>query len=951
MALAPLDRRQRHVDALRAQLGACALCFWRADSGLTAQAVLAAPQHWIEGSFLLPRPLHDWQLLRDPERIAGHLPLALRARGGPVPAALLLGCVAVDDGQTLGAFVAWDAVDRVPADLSARRDLLELLLDVLAGAGGPGASRDVAAPQLRALAQSLPQAVALVAPDAARGYLNARAAHLLGLPAGEVAAAELAQALQSLLDRAGNSGALRERAQRLLEAPPGEQGLTELLEFAEASPRALRVTLAPMQGADGPLWAWLLEDVSAEFGLQRQLEAEEQKFRDFFEHLDEAIALYSLDGVIVQCNQRFRDLFGARTDSWHDQARAQQAGGPGWSKVREDCLRQQTLGPYEGCLGEAGAQRWLEASAMLRRDAAGRAVGIWEVVRDITARKATEMQLMLDAEAFTRHSDGVLLTDADQRIVTANDTFIQASGYAREELRGRRPSLLQSGRHGAAFYRDMQARLREQGWWQGGIWNRARDGKLFFRWLSIEAVRGPGGEVTHYTGVYRDVQRVRKAQSTVEYLATHDELTRLPNRAWFVDQLQTALSRPREGQRRLGVLLLQLREWHSLLSVAGSRSARNVLKLAARRLLARCPPDYVVARSGETQFAVLGTAGTAQQLQRLGEDLLAALARAIEVDGVQLMLGAAAGISIHPDDAEHAEDLLLQAEAAVQRACQPGMAAVQRFRPDMVQALREQFELEQGLRQALAHQRLYLLYQPQVRCGDRALHGCEALVRWRREDGSVISPALFVPAAERCGLIVELTHWVLREGCRQLRAWDEQGLNPGLLGVNLSANHFQFDDMVPRLLDIVREVGVDPRRICLEVTEGAMADPERCHAKVEELKRAGFSVSVDDFGTGFSSLSYLKRFAFDELKVDRSFVSGIETDEDDRAIVSAIVSLAHSLGLRVVAEGVENQAQVDFLQARGCDLMQGYWFARPLPGEQLAACMAAERRAQGAPSP
>ncbi len=818
-----MPSRLRYVAELRGYLRASGVCFWRADEHMAARPVLCQPEGWLDGAFLAAPGDEGAALLREPSRIAECLPMALRARLPRLPQALLQLRRTLPGGGALGVFVAWELAGDVPADVLRHEGLVELVLDVLVRSAEATPLQEVADAQMRALAQSLPQAMALVHPEGALGYVNDHAAALLGVPAGEIAAPELARALQDMIGRASDAARIREQARSVLEGGVQGRAMTGVWHFPQGSPRALRVTLAPVH-ARSTRWTWLFEDVSVEVGLQQQLQTEEHKLRDFFEHLDEAVALYTLDGSIQQCNDRYVSLFGARGQAWHDQAHAFDASaGPDWQGLRGDCLRWQTVGPYEGHLPMGdGTQRWIEASAMLRRDAGGEAVGIWEVARDITERKSREAQLL--------------------------------------------------------------------------------------------------------------------------YLGTHDALTSLPNRALYLDRLRQELLRTAAARRPIGVLVLALGERQSLASVAGSSSAQQALRHAAERLLGLCTPRFLVARIAEARFAVQGELESESELRPLGERLQRALAEPFDVGGAQSVLDVAVGLSLSAQDANDAEDLLLQAEAALQHARQPGTDPVQRYSPTLLHDLRERFALEQALRRALAQGRdLFLAYQPQLRAGDASLHGCEALLRWRREDGRLVSPATFVPVAEDCGLIGKLTEWVLHDLCRQLRAWDALALHPGALGMNLSAVHFEQDDMVEALLAIVREHGVGPERICLEITESAMADPLASASKVEQLKAAGFAVSVDDFGTGYSSLSYLKRFAVDELKIDRSFVSGIEAHASDRAIVAAVVTMGHGLGLRVVAEGVETAAQLEFLRRCGCDFAQGYWFARPMPAEGLVAWMR-ERR-------
>ncbi len=818
-----MPSRLRYVAELLHYLQASGVCFWRADERRAARPVLCLPAGWIDGAFLAPGCAEGIELLHDPARILALLPMALRARLRAAPAALLYLRRSLAGGGALGVFVAWDRARDVPPEVLRQEGLIELVLDVLVRSAEATPLQDLADAQMRALAESLPQAMALVHPEGALGYVNANAAALLGLPVGEIAVPELARALREMIGRSSDAREIHEQARAMLEADAPVPGSTRLWHFPQGSPRALRVTLAPVRGRS-LTWAWLFEDVSVEVGLQQQLQAEEHKLRDFFEHLDEAVALYALDGSIQQCNDRYVGMFGGRTHGWHDEAHAfDPAAGPDWQGLRGDCLLWQTLGPYEGHVRVAdGSPRWVEASAMLRRDAAGEAVGIWEVVRDITERKSREAQLL--------------------------------------------------------------------------------------------------------------------------YRGTHDEVTSLPNRASFIEHLRQGLQGRDAGGPPIGVLVLALGERQGLASVAGNSLARQALRHAAQRLRGLCAAHFLVARISEARFAVLGELASESELRPLGERLQHALAEPFEMGGGQSVLDVAVGLSLGVREGDDAEDLLLQAESALQRARQPGTDPVQRYSPSLVQDLRERFDLEQALRRAIARGGdLFLAYQPQLRAGDARLHGCEALLRWRRDEGTLVSPATFVPVAEACGLIGELTEWVLHEACRQLRAWDEQGLRTGLLSLNLSAVHFQDDDMVDCLLAIVRQHQVAPQRICLELTESAMADPLACGAKVDQLKAAGFAVSIDDFGTGFSSLSYLKRFAVDELKIDRSFVSGIEEHASDRAIVAAIVTMAHGLGLRVVAEGVETQAQLDFLRRHDCDFAQGYRFARPMPADALAAWMREQR--------
>lgn len=469
----------------------------------------------------------------------------------------------------------------------------------------------------------------------------------------------------------------------------------------------------------------------------------------------------------------------------------------------------------------------------------------------------------------------------------------------------------------------------------GGVWNRSKSGELFFKWLTINTVRDPDGKLTHFIAVYRDAATVKAAQSRINYLATHDELTQLHNRQLFEDRITQAISQARP-RMLLGVLVLHLDGLNTVNSALGYAAGNSLLKAVAARLRDACADCLAIARMSGNQFGVLIRADTREQLSFYCDHLLHALNAPYLHHGSPVMVPVSIGISVYPQHGDRVETLLQHAHAALSRAKEQGDHRYRFFSVEMQQQLAHHYRIEHGLRQALTGQGLFVLYQPQIGTADGSVAGCEALLRWRNAEG-VVSPVEFIPVAESAGMIVAITEWVLRQVCRDLRDWDQQALAVPVVSVNISARHFLMADMVPSLLGILEQEQVEPARICLEITEGVLADPVQCERKLLDLKRAGFAISVDDFGTGFSSLSYLKRFAMDELKIDRSFVNGIQRNDTDRAIVGATLSMAHSLGLRVVAEGVEEEAQVAYLRQHGCELLQGYLFSPPIAATELAA--------------
>lgn len=936
-----------HARHLLGQLGASAVCFWRAGPDGVAYPLECLPAGWIERPFVLSPPDEDIALFADSDGVSTHLPFALRARGlARLPAALAVARYRFENGDSVGVHVAWSSVEAIPGSFATDAPTQHLLLQpfALLNATGLRAASPVSAWQI---ADSLSQAVVLLVPELFSGYLNAAAGALLGLRAGFATMSELAQGLRGLVSRAQNEAALREQLQPLFLGQMPEAIAAMTWRFADA-PRALRVTCSPLQAAERRGWLWIFEDVSTEIELQDRIRREERKFHTFYESLTDAIVQYGLDGTAREFNRSYAKLFGSEIGAGALRRRPIGVNSSGaqaiaWEAVVAGCVAHEAFGPYESeCVLADGRRMLFESSAILHREA-GEQEGIWEVHRDVTQRKRAEAELMLAAEAFAHHRDGVLLTDATGSILTANQAMYRMSGYAPGGLQGRSIEILHSNEHEQQSFSMPRARLQHQDGWQGGVWSRGFDGERFFKWVSITGVHSADGEVTHYVHVYRDIELVRGAQHRIEYLATHDELTRLPNRTLFEDRLGAAIRRNQSSGTLIGVLRIDVLDLKHLNTVMGHDAGDRLLRRVARRLERETPQTFLVARLGGDQFAVMAPVRTPAELSSYCERVLAQLLRPHRLNGLEVVAPPVIGACIWPDDGAAADELLTKADAALHRAKQSGHSEVQFFTPDIVDQMRTRFRVENGLRRAIEHSELHLVFQPQFDAHDGLTQSCEALLRWTPQ-GEACPPATFIPIAEQAGLIVPLTEWVLRMVCAELRETDAIGCAIGSISVNISAMHFQQTNMVEALLRILREERVSPARLCLEVTESALVNAERGERAVCAAKEAGFGLSIDDFGTGFSSLAYLKRFRIDELKIDRSFVQGIEVDARDRAIVDASIALGHSLGMRVVAEGVESEAQREFLRRQGCDLLQGYALSTPLRSDAFRALLRRRQR-------
>ena len=572
----------------------------------------------------------------------------------------------------------------------------------------------------------------------------------------------------------------------------------------------------------------------------------------------------------------------------------------------------------------------------------GAITGLCFQATDITARKQAEDSLRLAAMVFDRASEGVMVTDTEQRILTVNDAFTVLTGFAREEVIGEKPSLLRCHLTPPELYQDMWDRINRLGVWQGEIWNRRKNGEPFLEWLSINTVKDKNGKVVNYVGMFSDITKARESQQRIEYLATHDELTGLPNRALFNDRLHLALARAERSGENMGVVFIDLDNFKVVNDTLGHVTGDRLLKQAAMRLLDCVRSEDTVARLGGDEFVVLLETTDRREATRTAERLLSALSASYHFEEHECFVSASIGLSMFPEDAADAGALMRNADSAMYRAKDHGKNAFRFFTADLARHAARRLTLEAGLRRAIESGELTVHYQPQIDFADQRVIGAEALVRWN-SNGDVVEPVEFIPVAEQSNLIIALDEWVLGEVCRQIAAWDQRGVAPVRISVNISARHFRKEGMAGDLMQIVSAHGIAPQRLCIEITEGVLMDFERAQRMLAELVACGLTISIDDFGTGFSSLSYLKRFPIHELKIARSFVDGISSSADDRAIGSAIIALARNLGMSVVAEGVELADQHAELDASGCHHGQGFLYARPLAADDFAQWLQARQ--------
>jgi diguanylate cyclase (GGDEF)-like protein/PAS domain S-box-containing protein len=577
---------------------------------------------------------------------------------------------------------------------------------------------------------------------------------------------------------------------------------------------------------------------------------------------------------------------------------------------------------------------------IVERNEQGRPLRMSGTVRDVTVSRAAERERRIAAEVIDSMTEAVCVTDLEFRFVSANRAFTRMTGYEQAAIIGQPASILNCGKHPPEHYRTIREIFMRDGHWRGELWQRRKDGEEFLCWLEISVVHDAVGERTHYVGVMGDITDRKRAEQELRYLANYDTMTGLPNRALLSERLGQAIVRARHSGRRVAVLFLDLDRFKHVNDSMGHAAGDRMLRAAGARLRACIASTDTVARLGGDEFTVvLENLQQADQAEDTAQKLLEAFVVPLHLDsGEDVVISPSIGISLFPDHGHEASELLKSADTAMYQAKEHGRNTYMFYTAEMDADARSRATLIAALRRGLERNEFYVVYQPKLSLVEDRITGLEALLRWNSEELGPVSPGTFIPLAEDTGLIVPIGEYVLNAACAQLRRWHDQGFTRLKVAVNLSMLQLLRADLAVRLRQILDTHGLNPDCLELELTETAvMANAAQSVRTLSELKSIGVTLSIDDFGTGYSSLSYLKRLPIDTLKIDQAFVGDITTDPEDAAITSTIITMAHSLGLEVVAEGVETAEQLQYLRSQGCDEIQGHWFARPLDAD---ACFA-----------
>lgn len=675
---------------------------------------------------------------------------------------------------------------------------------------------------------------------------------------------------------------------------------------------------------------------------EEALRLSEERFRATFEQAAVGMAIIDLDGNWLQINEKLCDILGY--------TRAQMmlikfANIVGFKDCIDEpaikkCFLSESKKNFtaeQRCLRKDGVHVWCNITVSMVYGSDESPLYLIAVIEDINARKQTEAEMLKLSNAVQQTADNIFITDARGVIEYVNPAFTLVTGFHRDEVLGKTPAILKSGKHNRAFYRTMWQTISSGKIFHDIFINRRKSGELYYEEKTVSPLRENGGKITHFISTSKDITDHLTIQERLQYLAQHDILTDLPNRVFLVKKLDDAIQRSAWTHLNPAVLVVNLDHFKMINDTLGHDRGDQALQIVAERLKEFAHETGIVARLAGDDFAILlESVKSPEEVPDLAHKLLSTLSSTVVLGGREFFITASVGISVYPDDGSDSSTLLRTANIALQRAKESGRNKIQFYSSEMSARVFERLTMEASLRRALERSEFSLHYQPQLDMETGSIRGVEALLRWHHPVRGIVPPDEFIPLLEETGLVIPVGEWVLQSACNQNKQWQNAGLKPIRVAVNLSWRQFRQDNLVHVIKEILDSVSLSPEFLELELTESLLAqDPVKAVNSLLGFKDMGISISIDDFGTGYSSLSYLRNFPIDSVKIDKSFVHDINGGASGNAIAAAIIAMTHSLNLKVIAEGVETIGQVDFLRSHGCDELQGYYISRPLPADQL----------------
>ena len=687
----------------------------------------------------------------------------------------------------------------------------------------------------------------------------------------------------------------------------------------------------------------IVRDVTVQDDILRKLEENETKYRALFENANDSIILMSKD-QFIDCNSKTLEIFGCKREEII--GNTPMAFSPAQQPDGRDSDEKAQEKIVATLAGNPQRFEWLhrkldgtsfETEVSLNRITLNEQTLLQAIIRDITDRKTRDAQVSKLSSVMEQTADIIVVTDTEGIIEYVNPSFERITGYTYNEAVNNSPGLVASGLHKSEFYRHMWETITAGESYSNIFINRRKDGSLYYEEKTITPIKDQSGTITHYVATGKDISERIQIQERLQHMAHHDALTDLPNRNLFLDRLQQALNRARWHNRLVAVMFMDLDRFKNINDTLGHNVGDQLLLELSRRLGGTVRDGDTIARFGGDEFAILlDDIDSDSHISSLAQKLLDTLSMPFKINKQELFVTASIGVSIFPNDGDDSDTLLRNADVAMYRAKDMGKNNYQFYSDDLSARIFERLTLENHLRHALERNEFVLYYQPQVDARTNKISGVEALLRWQHPELGLVTPNNIIPLLEETGLIEKVGHWVLETACRQSRAWHDTGWPFIHMSVNISSRQFNNTNFISSVHDIINQAEINPEFLELELTESMlMRNASSTVNALHSLSGRGVRFAIDDFGTGYSSLTYLRRFPIDTIKIDRSFIHDVTDNPDDAAIASAIIVMAQSLSLNVIAEGVENQKQLDFLTSRNCHYLQGNFFSRPLPAEEL----------------
>lgn len=694
----------------------------------------------------------------------------------------------------------------------------------------------------------------------------------------------------------------------------------------------------------------LLIGATAIYTLYRQrkqaeatLQKSEQLYRHLFENAGVGIVRHEVDGRFLRVNDYFRKFIGYESDEM-DQLTPLDITHPDDIAESQALLEKIKNGKRDSFelekryVRKDGSIRWGHVNSSIIRDQNGDMVVWIGAITDITKLKQVEEELRRAATVFENTDEGIIVTNAECDIVLVNKAFTMITGYKPDEVLGKNPRLLQSGHHDVAFYKTMWDTLKSDDQWRGEICDRRKNGDVFPAWENINVVRDEQGRIINYVAIFSDISILKESEERLVHQAHHDTLTGLPNRLRFTANLEQAIESAKRHNHKVALMFLDVDRFKHINDTFGHDVGDQLLKSIAARLKSCIRAEDTVARLGGDEFTVVLTeVAEAKDAGLIADKIVKAVHKPVILGEHTIDTSTSVGISIFPDDAIDSEGMIKAADTAMYHAKAMGRNSFQFITAELASRTFQYVQIEQDLRKAIENNEFELHYQPQINLHDGRVAGVEALIRWNHPDHGQLLPEEFIHVADNSNLINTITEWVLRTALCDYECWLNNGPMEPRIAVNITGRQISSEQSIKCLLDVLEELKPEPStlQLDLEITEAALENAKHTIDIINSLKNLGVMFAIDDFGAGYSSLSRLKQLPVEALKINRSFISKIADEGDDKAIVAAIVAMAHSLGLRVIAEGVETRSQFDVLQALDCDEIQGFYFSKPVPASEI----------------